>query len=118
VQKVHILPVSGRGLLFDQRVVSLAISQRRIQVFAIAVAGKRARLTHQPLDDVPIIDPVLVLTTHARQPLHQLLGIPDLDLVQAKAGLDFFALQPRGHRIGVVVDANGAATPYPYPLTL
>jgi hypothetical protein len=44
--------------------------------------------------------------------------MPDFDLVQAKARFDFFALQPRGHRIGVVVDANDAATPHPYPLTL
>lgn len=115
VQKVHILPVGRRGLLFDQCVVSPAIGQGRIQVFAIAEARKRARLAHQPFDDVPVIDPVLVLATQARHPLYQVLGMPNLDLVQADARLDFFATQPRRHRIGIVVDANRATTPYPHP---
>jgi hypothetical protein len=64
---------------------------------------------------VPVVDVVLVLATQARQPLHQLLGIPDLDLFRADPRLDLFANQARGHRIGVVLDPDGAATPHPHP---
>jgi hypothetical protein len=117
VQQMHILPVGRGGLLFDQGIVSPAISQRRIQLRAIAVAGERTRLAHQPLDDVSIINPVLVLTTQAGQPLHQVLGMPDFDLVQTNARFDFFATQPRRQRIGVMVDANRAATPHAHPHT-
>jgi hypothetical protein len=88
---MHILPVGRSGLLFQQSVVGPAIIHGRIQVFAIHVAGKGARLAHQPFDNVPVIDPMLVLATQTRHALHQLLSMPHLDLFHADTRLDLFA---------------------------
>jgi hypothetical protein len=52
---------------------------------------------------------MLVLATQARHPLHQLLGIPHLDLLQAQARFHFFATQPGRHRVGVLLHADRAA---------
>lgn len=67
---------------------------------------------------MPVVDGVLVLAAQARHPLHQLLGIPDLDLLQADPHFDLFADQPRRHRVGVGLhaDRTGAAYAHPCPL--
>ena len=57
---------------------------------------------------------MLVLTTQARHPLHQLLGIPYLDLLQTEAHFHFFAQQPRRHGVGIVLHADRAAPPHPH----
>jgi hypothetical protein len=80
---MHILLIRTSRLLRQQSIISTPICQGRIQLFTIHVAGKRARLPHQPVDDVPVIDPMLVLAPQARQTLHQLLRIPNLDLLHA-----------------------------------
>jgi len=63
VQKTHVFLVGSSGLLLHEGIVSPAKRQRRIHIFAVYVAGKRPGLAHQPIDDVPIVDPVLVLAT-------------------------------------------------------
>lgn len=82
----------GRPLrmLLDQPVIDKAEATRREQVIPIAVVGKRSRLTHQPVDDVPVVDAVVAPATQARQTLDLPLGIPDLDVVGVQAGLDPF----------------------------
>jgi hypothetical protein len=115
---MDILFVCTGRLLRHQRIVSTPISQRRVQVFPVHVAGKGPRLPHQPSNEVPIINRVLAPAPQARQALHQLLGIPDLDLLHADANLDLRADQPRRHRVGVVLHHNGAAPMHPHPLAL
>jgi hypothetical protein len=64
---------------------------------------------------VPIVDAVLAATPQARQPFYQPLGVPDLDVIGVQAGLDPFANQPAGHRVGVALHVNGAAAIHPHP---
>jgi hypothetical protein len=63
VQKLHIVLVGALGVLGLQAVVGAAKRRRRIQVLPEGVAGKRARFTHQPANDVTVVDGVLVLAT-------------------------------------------------------
>ena len=116
VQELHILLVGAAGLLRHQRVVGAPIGQRRIQVFAVNVAGKGPRLAHQPVDDVPVVDVMLVLAPQARHPLHQVPGIPDLDLLQADACLHLGAQQAGRHRVGIVFDPNRTAAAHDHAL--
>lgn len=101
----------GRPLrpLGDQPVVSQAEATGGEQVLAVAVVGEGAWLAHQPVDDVPVFDAMLAPAPQPRQPLDPPLRIPDLDMVGVQAGLDPFADQPAGHRIGVAGDVDGAA---------
>jgi hypothetical protein len=59
---------------------------------------------------MPVADAVLAPATQPRQAFHQLLRIPDLDVVGVQPGLDLFPDQPAGHRVGVAADVDGAAT--------
>jgi hypothetical protein len=115
---MDILFIRTGGLLRHQRIVSTPIRQRRVQVFPVQVAGKGARLPHQPGNEVPVINRVLAPAPQARQALHQLLGIPDLDLLHADPDLDLRADQPRRHRVGVVLHNNGATPTHPHALPL
>jgi hypothetical protein len=90
-------------------IVGEAESGRREQVLAIDVVGERARLAHQLVDDVPIMDGVLVATDQPRPRLHVVVGVPDLDAVGEQPGFDPFADQPAMDRIGVALDVNQAA---------
>jgi hypothetical protein len=109
VQNAQVLPDRTLRLLLHQPVVDQAEAARREQLVAVAIAGERSRLTHQPVDDVPVDDPLLAPATQTRQALDQALGVPDLDVVGVQAGLDPFPDQPAGHRVGVAADVNGAA---------
>ncbi len=114
VQDVHILLDRTLRLLLGQTVVGQAEAARREQLVAVAVAGERPGLAHQPVDDVPVSDPVLAPATQARQVLDQVLGVPDLDVVGVQPGLHPFPDQPAGHRIGVAADVDGAAAIHPH----
>jgi hypothetical protein len=109
VQDAQVLLGRPLRLLFDQSVVDEAEAAGREQVVAVAVVGKRPRLAHQPVDDVPIVDAVVAPATQAEQTLDLPLGIPDLDVVGIEARLDPFADQPTRHRVGVAGDVDGAA---------
>jgi len=69
VQQPHVLLVGTARLLRQQGVIALAKRQRRIEIFAVHVAGERPRLLYQPTADMPIIDAMLGL---AAQPFHHL----------------------------------------------
>jgi hypothetical protein len=118
MQQTHILLVGTPWLLRHQGVVGPPIGQRRIQIFAVHIAGERPRLPHQPADDVPVVDLMLVLAPQARHPLHQFLGIPDLDGLHANPRLNLLADQTRRYRVGLVFDADGAPPPHTHALPL
>jgi len=115
---MHILLVGTARLLRHQGVVGASIRQRRIQLFAVHKAGKRPGLAHQPGNDVPVVDPMLVPAPQARHPLHHFLGIPDLDGLHTNPCLNLLADQTRRHRVGVVFHADGAPPPHTHALPL
>ena len=114
VQDAQVLLDRTLRLLLDQPVVGQAEAARGEQFVAVAIAGERPRLAYQPVDDVPVGDPLLAPAAQARQALHQALGIPDLDVVGVQTGLDPFPDQPAGHRVGIAADVEGAARIHPH----
>jgi hypothetical protein len=83
--------------------------RRREQVLAIDIVGESARLTHQLVDDMSIVNGVLVAADQARPTLHMVIRKPDLDAVGVEPGFDLFADQSTRHRIRVAMDVNQAA---------
>jgi hypothetical protein len=114
VQDAQVLPGRSPRLLLDQPVVGQAEAARREQLVAVAVAGERPWLAHQPVDDVPVGDPVLAPAAQPWQTLDQALGVPDLDVVGVQAGLHPLPDQPAGHRVGVAADVDGAPGIHPH----
>lgn len=110
VQDPQVLLDGTLGVLLDQPVIDQAEAAGREQLLAVAVAGERPRLTHQPVDDVPVVDAMFASTPQSRQAFHKLLGVPDLDVVGMNTRLDPLADQAAGHRVGVAADMDGAAT--------
>jgi len=102
------------GLLLEQQVVSQAKAAGGEQVGPVAVIGKGPWLADQPVDDVAIVDLVLALTPQARQLLHLLLGVPDLEPLGIEAGLDPFADEPTGDGVDVADHVDGAAAVHPH----
>lgn len=111
-QQTHIHLVRTPRLLGHQRIIGPPISQRRIQIFPVNVTRERSRLADQPVDDVPVVDPMFALPTQTGHALHYFPGIPDLDLLQADPRFHLFADQPCRHRVGVVFDPDGAPPPH------
>jgi hypothetical protein len=79
------------------------------QIFAITVVVKGARLAHQLVDDVPVVDGVLVTPDQPRQRVHVGSRVPDFHTVGMQAGFDFLADQTAMHRVGVAVNVDQAA---------
>lgn len=107
VQDLQIFPVCG-GASLHQGVVSHAKLARREQLLAIPIVRERSRLPHQPVDDVPIVDALLVPAAQTRLTLHQLLRVPHLDLFHVQAHLDALADQTARHRIRVAAHVDRA----------
>ena len=63
-----------------QRVVGHAEPAGGEQVLAVAVVLERAGLAHQPVDDVPVVDPMLAPAPQPRQSLRPAAGVPDLEV--------------------------------------
>jgi hypothetical protein len=118
VQDAQVLLGRALRLLLGQPVVGQAKAAGGEQLVAVAVAGERPRLAHQPVDDVPVGDPVLAPAAQPRQPLDQALGVPDLDVVGEEPGLHPLPDQPAGHRVGVAADVDGAPGIHPHPEAL
>ena len=116
VEKLHVLLVGSARLLAEQGIVGPPERRRRIEIFAIHIAGKGPRLADQPANDVAVVDAVLVLATQPLHALHQLLRVPDLDLFQADPHFHFLADQPRRHGVAIVLDANRAHAADPHAL--
>jgi hypothetical protein len=79
------------------------------QVLAITVVVEGARLAHQLVDDVPVVDRVLVAPDQPRQRVHLGSRVPDLHTFGMQPGFDFLADQTAVHRVGVAVDVDQAA---------
>ncbi len=105
-------------LPLGQHVIGQPEAARREQVAPVAVVRERPRLAHQPVDHVPVLDPVLAAPAQPRQRLHQPLRVPHLDPLRVQPGLDALADQPAGHRVGVAPDVDRAARVHPHPQPL
>jgi hypothetical protein len=98
-----------RRLLPAQLVVSHAKLAAGKHLFSIAIIGERPRLTHQPVDDVPVIDVLLATPAQARHLVSQLLGVPHFNHLSVQAGLHGLTDQPTGHRVDVALHFDDAA---------
>src|SRR5437868_6069759 len=101
-----------------ERVVGDPKPAGREEVVPVAVVGEGTGLSDQPVDDVPILDPVAPAAAQPREAVHPLLPIPDFQLLRANACLYPFANEPAVHRVGVVLhrDRGGGADPHAQPL--
>jgi hypothetical protein len=116
VEDPDVLPIRATRTLRLQRVVSPTIGLRWVQILAVHVPGERPRLTHQPLDDVTVVDPVLLHPTQPRHPLHHFPRVPDLDLLDPNPHFDLLADQPRRHRIRVLLHPDRAPSLHTHTL--
>jgi hypothetical protein len=108
VQDPQILAVSLRRLVREQRIIGHAEVTRGEQLLPIAVVSERSRLPHQPVNDVPVVDAMLVASAQTRQAL-QLLRVPHFEVFHEETDLDLFANQPTRHGVAVAIDVDQAA---------
>jgi hypothetical protein len=118
VQDLQILLDRTLRLLGQQPVVGQPEAARREQVVAVAVVGEGARLAHQPVNDVPVLDALLAAATQARQAFHLLWGVPNVEVVGMEARLDPFADQPARDRVRVAANVDRAAAIHAHRHTL
>ena len=109
VQNPQVLLGRPRWLLPAQLVVGHAKMAAGKQLFSIAIIGECPRFTHQPVDDVPVINVLLATPAQARHRVSQLLGVPHLNHLGVQARLHFLADQPAGHRVDVPLHFDDAA---------
>jgi hypothetical protein len=109
VQDPQVFPVRLTRCAFAQHVVGQAEPARREQLIAVLIVGEGARLAHQPVDDVPIIDARLLLATQARQPLAAALAVPHFQVLGVDPNIDALAPEPAVHRVEFALHANQAA---------
>jgi hypothetical protein len=103
-----------RSVLVSQSVIGQAKAAIGEQVLAIAVILKGTRLTHQLIDDVPIVDRVLVASHQPRQGIDLGSRVPDLHAVGMQPGFDFLAHQAAVDRVGVAVNVEQAPLVHPH----
>jgi hypothetical protein len=106
VQDPQVLSIRRRRIADHERIVGLAEVTRGKQLLAIAIMCKRSGFTHQPVDDVAILDVPLISSTQPRHVLHQLLGIPHLHVLGIETDHDPLADQPAWHRVVVPLDVD------------
>ena len=110
-----LLGTGPRAVFLDQSVERQAEPGGREQVLAVPVVRERARLAHQRVDDVPVMDRVPVPTDQPRERVHEPVRVPHLDTVGEQPGLDRLADQPAVDRVRVAVDVDQAARIDPAP---
>jgi hypothetical protein len=118
VQDAHIFLGRPGRLTLHEQVVGHAEATGGEQVRAVTIVGERARLAHQPVDDMPVVDPMLAASAQPGQFFHAPLGVPDLDPLGVEAGLDPLTDQPSRHRVHVPLHPDGAACLHPRPQPL
>ncbi len=75
----------------------------------VPVIGEGARLTHQAIDDVTVVDRMLSLARKPRHALNVLIAVIDVDRIGIDDDLDLLADQTTWHRVNVFQHTNGAA---------
>jgi hypothetical protein len=113
-QNLQVFPVRSSRCRRRQQVVGKAKSARRKQLGPVAIPGERARLAHQPLDHVPIIDVVLGPAAQTRHHLLLPLAVPHLDRVGIHPHFHLLIDQPGRHRVGVPLHGDRAARLHPH----
>lgn len=109
LQNVQVRAAGDVGRMFGlQPVVSYPKAAVGEQVLAIAIVLERARLAHELIDNVPIVDDVLVAPHQPRQRVDQRSRVPNLHAVGMQPGLDLAADQAAVDRVGVAVDMDQA----------
>ena len=88
VQNVQVFPIGTRRHSLPQQVVGQAKTTAGKQFLAVLVVGESARLTYQRVDHVSIVDVLLAAAVQPWQRLHQLLTVPDLQVLQIDPHLD------------------------------
>lgn len=109
MEQPQVLAVRDSARVRAQHVVGDAERGRREQVLPVPVRGERTRLADQPVDHVPVVDPVLAATTQPRHPFHHPLGVPHLDVLGVQPNVHALTDQPARHRVRVPLDVDRAA---------
>jgi hypothetical protein len=78
------------------------------EVLTITIILKGARLAHQLVDEVPVVDGVLVTPHQPRQRVHLGSRVPDFHTIGIQPSFDVGADQTAVHRVGVAVDVDQA----------
>jgi hypothetical protein len=91
-----------------QPVVGYAKAAVGEQVLAITVILEGARLAHQLIDDVPVVDRVLVTPYQPRQRVHLDSRVPDFHALGIQPSFDLLADQTAVNRVGVPVNMDQA----------
>jgi hypothetical protein len=97
------------GMLVPQPVIGHPKAAVGEQVLAITVVFKRARLTHQLIDDVPIVDRVLVAPHQPRQRIDVNARVPEFHPVGMQPSFGLLADQTAVDRVGVAMNVDQAA---------
>jgi hypothetical protein len=88
------LQVLARGMS-RHRLTELVVSHPKPaggkEVLPIAVILECARLAHEPIDHVAIVNPVLPLTAKPRNPVDDAPGEPDLQFFSVEPNVNLFA---------------------------
>src|SRR4030042_113594 len=98
-----------------QPVIGHAKSMGGKQLFTVTIVLKSPGFSHQPVNNVPVLDVMLAFPAQTRDRLEASLAIPYLQVLCIKPHLDLLVNEAAIHRIHVVVDPDGAARPHPDP---
>jgi hypothetical protein len=75
---------------------------------AVAVLLERPGLTHQPVDDVAVLDAMLAPASEPRQGVELPGPVPDVEGFRPNVNIHLFADQTAGQRVGVAADVDRA----------
>jgi hypothetical protein len=117
LQHPQVLTIGAARIVRLQRVVGTPKRQRRVQIRAIHVTRERPRLAHQPVNHVPIVDPMLRHATQTFHGLHQRTRVPHRNRLGADARFHLFTPQPRRHRVRVLLHLHCAALAHTHLLS-
>src|SRR3954447_22130442 len=87
------------------------------QLLPVLIVGKRSRLSHQPINDVAVVDLVLGTPWQSRHLLQLLASVPNLEVRGINSRLYDLANQPAVDRVVVSFHCNQAARVHSYPNT-
>src|SRR3954471_9276757 len=89
-----------------QQVVKPAKLTGREQMFTVPIVGKGARLPHQPVNDVAVVDPIVGAPAQSWQLLHLLPPKADFNPFRKHPCFDQFANQTAVQGVAVALDRD------------